>query len=384
VPADETLSGVVARTGEPMIERSAADRPEYANEALRRMGVQTFICVPIVAGRRVLGTLSLAHPEVMAVDERLSGWVAGLASHLAALLERQRMEEALLDSNERLTTALEELRQAQSTMLQQERLRALGQMASGIAHDLNNALAPVVGFSELLRLVPGAMDDREKVRQYLELIHTGAKDASETVRRLREFYRPEGVATDHVPLSLSALAQQVLALTEPKWRSDAQATGRTISVRTDLDDDAWIVGSEPQLREALTNLIFNAVDALPHAGVLTVRARRQSVFDSAAAPATAVLEVCDTGTGMSPETRQRCLEPFFTTKGERGTGLGLSMVHGIVQRAGGSIMFETEVGRGTRFEVYLPAVEVVRLGTPRIARSPRTPTPPFGTVGAGH
>ncbi len=222
-------------------------------------------------------------------------------------------------------------------------------MASGIAHDFNNALVPILGFSELLLLSPAVLADRQKTAKYLETIQTAAKDAASVVSRLREFYRPNKDDREFAPVSLKRLVEQSITLTKPKWKDQAQASGATIEIALELEPVPAVAGEESALREVLTNLIFNAVDAMPGGGTITLRTRRNGDF--------ATLEVSDTGTGMSEETRTRCLEPFYSTKGERGTGLGLSMVFGIVQRHSGSLDLRSELGKGTTFIIKLPLQE---------------------------
>jgi CheY-like chemotaxis protein len=219
-------------------------------------------------------------------------------------------------------------------------------MASGIAHDFNNALVPILGFCELLQLSPNILSDRKKSLEYLDTIQTAAKDAASIVARLREFYRANQADEEFIAVSLQHLVKQAVNLTQPKWKDQAQANGVTIQLRTDFKMVPPIRGEESALREVLTNLIFNAVDAMPGGGTLWVRTRL--------AGDCGVLEVSDSGTGMTEEVRRRCLEPFFSTKGERGTGLGLSMVFGIVQRHGGSIDLQSELGRGTTFVLSFP------------------------------
>lgn len=279
---------------------------------------------------------------------------------------RKEAELEQHETNRRLTEALEDLQRAQSRLIEQERLRALGQMASGIAHDFNNALAPILGFTELLLYAPGTLNDRENIQSYLEMINTAARDAASVVHRLREFYREREEIEEFHPVKLPALVEQAVSLTQPKWQRLALADGRRIQVKTQLDAVPSVLGDPAQLRELLTNLVFNAVDAMPDGGMITLRTYRQ--HDRA------VLEVRDTGTGMTEEVRRRCLEPFFTTKGKEGTGLGLPMVYGIVQRHGGTIAIETQPGQGTAFVVSLPTEPAGQTTAP--AREP-------GRVSAG-
>lgn len=244
-----------------------------------------------------------------------------------------------------LQQAYDELRQTQETAMQQERLRALGQMASGIAHDINNAISPV-------SLYVGTLLEREpdlsaRARQYLEVIQRAIDDVAHTVGRMREFYRTREPELVLAPVDLNQIVQQVVDLTRARWSDMPQQRGAVIDVRMELARDLPNVGGiESEVREALTNLIFNAVDAMPDGGRLTLRtATGQSVPGSAGRYVS--VEVIDSGAGMDEETRRQCLEPFFTTKGERGTGLGLAMVYGVVRRHSAEIEIESAPGEGT-------------------------------------
>lgn len=248
---------------------------------------------------------------------------------------------ALRESEERA-----ELRRAQQKATEQERLGALGQMASGIAHDFSNALTPVLGFSELLIDHPEYWDDKQLLTEYLHMINTSAKDAMHIVGRLREFYRKRQKIEVLLPIDLKQIVEQAVLFTRPKWKDQALADGIIIRVETELVDLPRIAGNDSALREVLTNLIFNAVDAMPKGGVIR--------FHAWAEQGQVVLEAMDTGIGMSEEVRSHCFEPFYSTKGHRGTGLGLAMVHGVVQRHDGSITVDSEPGKGTKFTLRLP------------------------------
>jgi signal transduction histidine kinase/CheY-like chemotaxis protein len=265
---------------------------------------------------------------------------------LEDITERKRSADAVLALNASLERALGELKAAQQQVIRQERLRALGEMASGIAHDFNNALTPIQGFAELLLVRPDIFNDEKTARRYLQTILTGAKDAANVVARLREFYRSNEQRDVFAAVDLRRIVEQSIALTQPKWKDQAQASGAQIRIATEFADVPPASGDESALREVLTNLLFNAVDAMPRGGTITLRTRLDG--------ARAVIEVADTGTGMTDAVRERCLEPFFSTKGARGTGLGLAMVFGIVQRHGGSLDIESKPGEGTKFIVRLP------------------------------
>ena len=277
------------------------------------------------------------------------------------LTRRVQAEENLREKNEELKKALEELTATQQQVIQQERLSAVGQMASGIAHDFNNTLMPILGFTELLLENDALLDDREETRRCLEILRTSAKDAASVVSRLRDFYRP-AVSEEAFPVvDLAKIVRQAVSLTEPKWRSQSQARGATFEVTAEIRGTPFVAGEEAALREVLTNLIFNAVDAMPDGGRISLGTTIEQE--------TAVIRVIDSGTGMSETVRQRCLEPFFSTKGENGTGLGLSMVHGIVERHHGKLEIESVQGQGTTFIVRLPLARQLADSNPATART---------------
>lgn len=274
----------------------------------------------------------------------------------------KRLEEALRQSQRLVADTVDQLRDTQHRMVQQESLRALGTMASGMAHDFNNALSPIVGFTEILIQDLERHADPKDLAALAEIIRTSATDAASVVRRLREFGRKREASDVQRSLDLTELVRQAIELTRPRWQGQAQAQARTIEMELDLRPVPPIVGEEPALRELLTNLIFNAVDAMPSGGKLS--------FSTATEGKTVVLRVRDTGVGMTEEVRRHCLEPFYTTKGEQGTGLGLSMVHGIVQRHEGELEIDSGPGRGSVFSIRLPVQPAGKAQEPEVEVPP--------------
>ena len=267
---------------------------------------------------------------------------------LRNLLESRFLNQKLEEQVRARTHELE-LNNAQEQVVKQERLRALGTMAGGIAHDFNNALTMMLGYGELLLPWFKKNADDAKEHTYLKHIITAAQDATHVVSRLRDFYRSADADELRAPLEVNALCEQAIAFTAPKWKANARATGVTIAVNTDFTEVPHIRASAPELRESLTNLIFNAVDAMPSGGTITVSTRADGP--------NVRINVTDTGTGMTEAEASRCLEPFFSTKGDKGTGLGLAVVYGIVQRHGGTIEIASEEGTGTTFSLLLPATD---------------------------
>jgi signal transduction histidine kinase/CheY-like chemotaxis protein len=279
-----------------------------------------------------------------------------VATSAENVTRRKKAEKDLVEVNRELEKALVELKATQQQVIQQERLSALGQMAAGIAHDFNNTLMPILGFADVLLHNDTMLDDKAETRRCLEMLRISAKDAASVVSRLREFYRPADSDEEFPIVDLAKVVEQAVALTEPKWRGLTQVRGITVEVKTDFKAFPIVAGDESALREVLTNLVFNAVDAMPHGGRISLET---SIENDRAA-----LRVIDTGTGMTEAVRRRCLEPFFSTKGEHGTGLGLSMVYGIVERHRGQLEIESAVSKGTTFIIRLPLaqeIEVVRI-----------------------
>jgi PAS domain S-box-containing protein len=270
--------------------------------------------------------------------------LTGVVVSFNDITARHRSEAALQQSHRMLEETLAQLKSTQEQVLQQERLRAMGQMASGIAHDFNNSLSPIVGFAEILMRTPDL--PRETAQNYAELINTAALDAASVVRRLRDLYRERDQSEIDDAVDLARCVDEVVALTRPRWKNQALGQGIAIRVDTRVPKMPLIPGDPAEIREMLANLIFNAVDAMPQGGTITVRARAETNE--------VVLEISDTGTGMAEEVRRRCLEPFFSTKGQHGSGLGLSLVHATVERHGGTLAIESEQGRGSTFIVKLP------------------------------
>jgi signal transduction histidine kinase len=266
------------------------------------------------------------------------------------LLQIRFLQRQLREHNQTLESTVaertRELQEMQQQVVAQERLRAFGEMAGGIVHDFNNALMSVIGYSDILLSDEELMRDPVVAREYLGIINTAGQDASHVIGRLRDFYRPRDVTDVFASTDVNEILEQAVPLTQPKWKGQALADGREIAMNLDLAKVPPVLGNAAELRELATNLIFNAADAMPHGGTITLRTGCSGSY--------VWLEVTDTGVGMTEEVRARCLEPFFSTKGEKGTGLGLSMVFGIVQRHDGLLEIESKPGKGTTFRIYLP------------------------------
>lgn len=348
---------------EPDIKDSQFPFPHRLSQG----GLRSLVVAPLLVESHVFGVMVAARRQRNAFSSGECEFLRQLCEHVALAAHQAQLHTALQD-------AYNDLRQTQQAIMQQERLRALGQMASGVAHDINNAISPVALYTEsLLESEPNLS---AKARNYLTTIQNAVDDVTHTVARMREFYRQREPELTLTPLNVNALIDQVIDLSRARWSDMPQQRGVHIEIRTERAEKLPpIMGVESEIREALVNLVFNAVDAMPQGGILTFRTRfeEQPHTGSNGTGPRVLIEVADSGVGMSEDTRRRCMEPFFTTKGERGTGLGLAMVYGSVRRHNGEIEIDSVPGKGTTFRLVFRAAESASAATEK-SEPARLPT----------
>ncbi len=288
------LFNKVYRTGEPA--------KGYDLEFIKKDGTKTFSEISV----------SLARDS--------EGKQIGFRGISRDVTERKRMEEQLL---------------------QAEKLRAVGEMASGVAHDFNNALAAILGNTQLLLYT--AHD--EELKETLKIIEKVAKDSGQTIRRLQDFTRKR-VDQELFKVDVNSIIKDSMEMTKPKWKDEPQSRGIRIEMVSNLEEIPSVSGNGSELREVITNMIFNAIEAMPEGGKIEIRTfkKRRDVF----------IQISDSGIGIAEEAERKIFEPFFTTKPFTNTGLGLSMSYGIIKRFGGEIEVESKVGQGTTFTIILP------------------------------
>ena len=232
-----------------------------------------------------------------------------------------------------------ERKREREMMAQSDKLRAVGELAAGVAHNLNNSLTVIQGRAQLL--LRNASD--ETSAKSLQVITNAVEDGTKTLRRILEFARRD-TANEFGPVELGYLITSSIEIARPKWQTKSRVG--TIELKVEANTTVYVMGEQAELREVVLNLIFNAVDAMPTGGTMEIGARAE--IDSGC------FWVADTGCGMPADVASRIFEPFFTTKGKAGSGLGLSASHGIITRHKGEIVVVSEPGEGTRFEVRLP------------------------------
>lgn len=359
-----------ARLGKPVIVRSEDGHARRRDVDPSEPAIVT-VCVPFdgEASAAVSGTMllewtteaasspsgepgngrasgRLSNPSALVSDEAILDALGTIAAQLGRTVSWSRLtRRAILEADaleRRLAECAELLTRTREQLVRSQWLASLGELAAGVAHDLNNALNPIVAFAELIR---EHGNEPERVKLYAERILMAAQGGAETVRRIHRFTRRRLGALPLETVRLAALVEEAVELTRPNWGE--RTRGGRVEIELGMDPELEVQGNPGELRQALLNLITNALDAMPGGGVL--RFVTQTCDDEV------LLAVQDTGAGMPLDIRDRAMEPFFTTKGVRGTGLGLSEVFGIARRHGGTLDLESWDGMGTTVTLRLPA-----------------------------
>jgi PAS domain S-box-containing protein len=360
-----SLEQLIASAGEGIISVDAHDRIDGWNPAAERIfglsagqatGRPVTTILPATEYAAAKGRL--AHGASMEAFEADAAGGREERVALAVTLSGLRNRQGGLDGLIAIVRDITAQREVEAQLHQSEKLTALGQLAGGIAHDFNNLLQAILGYAQLMKQNPG---NTELVERSLSVVETAAMDGSETVRRIQTFarLRPE---ERFVPLNVNQVVEDALAITRPRWEEKIAHDRRPLKQRLELRATRVIHGRPAALTEVMTNLILNALDAMPDGGTLTIGTR--DTQDGV------VITLVDTGIGMPENVRRRIFEPFFSTKGEKGSGLGLSMAYTIVQRHGGEIRVDTEPGRGTTFTLTLPEAPETKDAEAQPAQTP--------------
>jgi signal transduction histidine kinase len=330
------ITGVVAQTGHGEVVNSAQTDPRAVDIPGTPDEESALLCVPLFAREEVIGVITLVRigPERrFFVDEDLELATLFAAQASAAIANARMYEQSKV--------AYEQLRATQHQLVQSAKLNALGEMAGGVAHDFNNILAAILGRTQLLLR---SMENPE-IRRQLVVIEQAALDGASTVRRVQEFTRLR--QDEHFEVvDMGQVLRDVVEFTRPAWMTNAKKRGVHVEIRQFLESRQPVAGNASELREVFTNLVLNALDAMPFGGLILITS--QDTDDAV------VVRVRDTGVGMDTETQARIFDPFFTTKPVKGTGLGLSVAYGIVTRHHGTITVESQAGLGTEFVLSFP------------------------------
>jgi len=335
-PADEGIAGHVAAQGEPVLLNPGVT--SGLQGLLHREAIRSGICVPIRTGSQLLGVLSATNTrESRPFTQHDLELLLFLAGQAAVAIHNARLYQESVQAYERL-------KHTQERMLQAEKLKAVGELSAGVAHDFSNLLGGILGHAQLM--LRDIEDPKQRTR--LKHIEQAAKDGAETVERILEFTRKQ-TQRPLEPVDLNAVVRDTIAMSRPRWENQTRVYGTPLEVALELGEVPPIEGHPGKLREVLTNILLNAVDALPDGGTITIRTWHDG--------GSAWLSVRDTGTGMADEVQSRIFDPFFSTKGTLGTGLGLSVAYGIVGQHGGHITVDSAPGEGSTFTICFPRRE---------------------------
>ena len=352
--AGEGHMGQALRSGRPLVVSAPEELLEFRERVPEGVQIAGMLFIPVTAQGRSLGVIAVGAQRLLSFTAAELNFLASIGLEVGTAIQNARLYADL-------QAAYEQLKAAQEQALQVEKLRALGEMAAGVAHDFNNLLAAILARAQILQV----STTDPNVQRSLKVIEQAALDGAETVRRILGFARVRGQERMEV-VEVEPLLRQVVEVARPRWKDEAQARGGAIEVQLDIDPLPAVRANGAEIREVLLNLIFNAVDAMPSGGTISIRARHHTARGTGTEEIweEVAISVADTGTGMPDHVRRRAFDPFFTTKGSRGSGLGLSVAFGIVSRHDGKIEIDSIEGKGTTVTVRLPVAAADEDGPP--------------------
>jgi signal transduction histidine kinase len=335
---EDTVASRVFRTQEPILIRGT-DETHPPSEHLRSLSLHSAMAAPLKHHMRLLGILTVGHEQPEQFGESQLRMLRSVGEQAALAVRNAQLHAALQSYAQNLEsmvdTRTQELRAAQAQLIHTEKLAALGRLAAGIAHEVNNPLQPV------LNCLEAAIEDVQSAQpvdpESLRIAESEVQRIKTIVSRLLDFSRPS--AEEHFPVDLNDLVREVLILI------NRQLEGKGIHVETHLQPIQPVAGSPTQLKQVLLNLVLNAMESMPDGGSI--------VIETYPGETEMALSIQDSGVGMDEQTIAQIFEPFYSTKGD-GTGLGLSVSYGIIQGHGGRIEVESEPDQGSRFVIWLP------------------------------
>jgi signal transduction histidine kinase len=349
----KSVAGWVMKHGKPLHLGEDLEAYQFTDFVEKRKKITSSLCVPLMVKNKAKGVLNvnLMEPDgdpSAGGDRKFTEndlkLISIFAENAAIAIEKAELYAELKNKTETLEKTIEELKATQDQLIQSEKLRALGNLASGVAHDFNNILAAILGRTQLLLR---KVQDPEFLK-WLKVIEQLTNAGAETVEQIQKFARTYRARSekDFSELDINGIVQEVLEITRPKWKDEAELKGIKIEMETDLGKLSSPIGNVSEIKEVLTNMIFNSIEALPEGGKITIRTRMRA--DDVQ------ISVTDNGLGMIEEVKKKVFEPFFTTKRDKRNGLGLSVAYGIITRHNGEINVESQPGEGTTFTIKLP------------------------------
>lgn len=356
VEVGKSVAGWVIEHGEPLYLNGDLKRSQFRELVKKDKRITSSLCLPLKVKNETKGVLNVS---VFGEEKRFTGSDLKLASkfaeHAAIAVDRAGLYDKLKKETKTLRGIIREMKTNQAQSIEPGTLRALSNLASGMAHDFTDTLTTILDKMELILEGVEGMSTAEdakkqKVLEWLKATEKLATDGVKTAKHIQVFARtfqtgPEK-DKDLEGLDINAIVRETIEITKTKWKDEAGLKGIGIEIQTDLGELSDPKGNYPEIKEVMTSMIFNSIDALPHGGKISIATRMRE--DKVQ------IKVEDNGLGMNLDVTRRIFEPFFTTKEEKGRGIGLSVAHGIVSRHGGGITVESEAGQGTTFTITLP------------------------------
>jgi signal transduction histidine kinase len=342
----KSVAGWVMKHGRPLHLGEDLEAYQFSDFVEKKKKITSSLCVPLMVKNKPKGVLNVS---LMEQDRKFTEndlkLVSIFAENAAIAIEKAELYTELRKKTETLEKTIEELKATQDQLIQSEKLRALGNLASGVAHDFNNILAAILGRTQLLLR---KVQDPDLLK-WLKVIEQLTNAGAETVERIQKFARTHRACSekDFQELNINEIVQEVVEITRPKWKDEAELKGINIDIETDLGEMSTSIGNVSEIKEVLTNMIFNSIEALPEGGKIIIKTRTRGED--------ILISVSDNGLGMIEEVKKKVFEPFFTTKRDKRNGLGLSVAYGIITRHNGEITVESQPGEGTTFTIKLPA-----------------------------
>ena len=339
IPPGKGIAGWVAVNEQYLLIPDVSKDPRFYGRVDKMSGYETksILCVPLRTKSKLIGVLEVINKtDDTPFTEEDAMLLNFFASQVAVAIENARYYGELKHK-------YEEEKEMQEKFAESEKLRALGLMTSGIAHDFNNMLAIISGNIDLIELE----EDKEKILKKVQIIKKTAKGSAKTIKRLQKYVKTKDDMLLPRTINLNDLVKEAIEMSIPIWKDGPQEKGLNVEIVDKLTEDEVIIyGDDADLREALINMIFNSVDAMPQGGKIHIATytKDESIY----------LELSDSGIGMDEEAKSRIFDPFFTTKGVGNSGLGMSILYGTIKKHNGSIDIKTTPGKGTMFTIALP------------------------------
>ena len=377
----EGIAGIVARTKKPILVKDALNDERFQKLEGGSKEIGSLISAPLVINDDVIGVFNISHPDANNFSESDMQTISIISNQAALSIFSAQMYSQLIQFNTELLKQVTEkdnnikivtnhLKEAQRRLIQTKKLNALGEMASGVAHDFNNVLGVILGNIKLLQR---NIEVKEKVPKYIEIIEKAAIDGAETVKRIQDYSRVRVSSEEFKSVELGEILFDVISFCEVKWTTLAQKKGVTFNIDTSGIEKNIIIKANPsEIREAFVNIVNNAIDAMENGGKLTITSTRIN--------GNVLVSITDIGIGMTEETLEKIFDPFFTTKGSSGNGLGMSVTYGIIKRHRGEIFIDSKLNRGSTVSVRLPIHFSSRSESEELIKNPETKSKKKGTV----